>query len=66
MKTDASTSADEHWQFLQGYLGKFVDEFVLTKFDIERKWEEENERKRKEREAEQVTRSELLQSCSSS
>ena len=60
MKTDASTSADEHWQFLQGYLGKFVDEFVLTKFDIERKWEEENERKRKEREAEQVTRSELL------
>ncbi|XP_029185142.2 uncharacterized protein LOC114953141 isoform X2 [Acropora millepora] len=41
MKTDASTSADEHWQFLQGYLGKFVDEFVLTKFDIERKWEEE-------------------------
>lgn len=60
MKTDASTSADEHWQFLQGYLGKFVDEFVPTKFDIERKWEEENERKRKEREAEQVTRSELL------
>lgn len=33
---------------------------MLTKFDIERKWEEENERKRKEREAEQVTRSELL------
>ena len=52
LKKDASTT--EQWQFLESYLGKFVNEFVLTEFDIEKKWEEENERKRKERESEQV------------
>lgn len=50
LKKDASI--EEQWQFLQSYLGKFVDEFVLTKFDIEKKWEEENERRRKEKELE--------------
>ena len=51
IKKDASIT--EQKQFLESYLGKFVDEFVLTEFDIEKKWEEENERKRKEKEAEQ-------------
>ena len=36
------------------YLGKFVNEFVLTEFDIEKKWKEENERKRREEESELV------------
>ena len=48
---DASPA--EQWEFLGSYLGKFVDEFVLTEFDIE-KWKEENERKRREREDGQV------------
>lgn len=48
LKKDASI--EEQWQFLQVYLGKFVDEFVLTEFDIEKKWEEDNERQRKEKE----------------
>ena len=50
LKKDASI--EEQWQFLQSYLGKFVDEFVLTEFDIEKKREEENERRRKEKELE--------------
>ena len=50
LKKDASI--EEQGQFLQSYLGKFVDEFVLTEFDIEKKWEEENERRRKEKELE--------------
>lgn len=49
LKKDASTT--EQWQFLESYLGKFVDEYVLTEFDIEKKWAEENDRKRKEMEA---------------
>ena len=56
IKKDASIS--QQWEFLESYLGKFVDEFVLTEFDIEKKWEEENERRRKEREAEQMGGSE--------
>ena len=48
LKKDASI--EEQWQFLQSYFGKFVDEFVLTEFDIEKKWEEDNERRRKEKE----------------
>lgn len=52
LNKDASTT--EQWQFLESYVGKFVDEFVLTEFDIEKKWEEENERKRKEKEAQQA------------
>lgn len=52
LKKDASQT--EQWKFLRGYLGKFVDEFVLTEFDIEKKWKEENERKRREKESEQV------------
>ena len=30
----------------------YVDEFVLTEFDIEKKWEEEKERKRQQKELE--------------
>jgi len=52
LKKDASPT--EQWKFLGSYLGKFVDEFVLTEFDIEKKWKEENERKRREKESEQV------------
>ena len=40
LKKDASPT--EQWKFLGSYLGKFVDEFVLTEFDIENKWKEEN------------------------
>ena len=53
LKKDASPA--EQWQFLQSYLGKFVDEFVLTEFDIEKKWKEEIERKRREKESEQMS-----------
>lgn len=52
LKKDASPA--EQWKFPGSYLGKFVDEFVLTEFDIEKKWKEENERKRREKESEQV------------
>ena len=52
LKKDASPT--EQWKFLESYLGKFVDEFGLTEFDIEKKWKEENERKRRERESGQV------------
>ena len=52
LKKDVSPT--EPWKFLENYLGKFVDEFVLTEFDIDKKWKEENERKRRERESGQV------------
>ena len=48
LKKDASPT--EQWKFLGGYLGKFV----LTEFDIEKKWKGKNERKRREKESEQV------------
>ena len=54
-KIKEDPSITEQWQFLESCLGKFVDEFVLTEFDIEKKCEEENERKRKEREGERRT-----------
>lgn len=52
LKKDASPT--ELWKFLGSYLGKLVDEYVLTEFDIEKKWNEKNERKRREKESEQV------------
>ena len=33
---DKDASPTEHWKFL----GKFVGKFVLTEFDIEKKWKE--------------------------
>lgn len=37
---DTDASPTEHWKFLGRYQGKFVGKFVLTEFDIEKKWKE--------------------------
>lgn len=47
----------EQWEFLRIFLGKFVDEFVLTEFDIEKKWREAQEEQRHEKENEGSRRS---------
>lgn len=44
------TSVKQQWDFLEEYLGKFVDEFAMTEFDIEKKWREEKEKKKQEME----------------
>lgn len=41
-------SAEDHstqWQILQSHLGKFVDEFVMTEFDVEKAWREQVEQR---------------------
>ena len=38
------------WESLQIQIGKFVDEYVLTEFDIERAWREQLEQKLQEKE----------------
>ena len=37
------------WELLQVHIGKFVDEFVMTEFDIEKTWQEQLEQRRKQR-----------------
>ena len=37
------------WELLQVHIGKFVDEFVMTEFDIEKTWREQLEQRRKQR-----------------
>ena len=37
------------WARLQLHLGKFVDEFVMTEFDIEKSWREQLEQRRQQR-----------------
>lgn len=36
------------WQRLQLHLGKFVDEFVLTEFDVETAWREQAEQRQEQ------------------
>ena len=38
------------WESLQIQIGRFVDEYVLTEFDIERAWQEQREQKLQEKE----------------
>ncbi len=41
-------SAEDHsaqWQIIQSNLGKFVDEFVMTEFDVEKAWREQAEQR---------------------
>ena len=40
---EVQTEKDQlaQWQILQFHLGKFVDEFVLTEFDVEKTWREQ-------------------------
>ena len=37
------------WESLQLHLGKFVDEFVMTEFDIDKVWREQLEQRRQQR-----------------
>lgn len=41
------------WASLQLHLGKFVDEFVMTEFDIEKSWREQLEQRRQQRQCQQ-------------
>ena len=45
------------WERLQLHLGKFVDEFVMTEFDIEKSWREELEQRRQQRQQQLMSRS---------
>ena len=38
------------WESLQIQIGKFVDEYMLTEFDIERAWQEQLEQQCKQKE----------------
>lgn len=42
------------WARLQLHLGKFVDEFVMTEFDIEKSWHEQLEQRRQQRQQQWV------------
>ena len=44
------------WESLQIQIGKFVDEYVLTEFDIERAWREQLEQKLQEKENQRTSR----------
>lgn len=43
-------NAAVQWESLRVQLGKFVDEYVTTEFDIERAWEEKLEQQRQQKE----------------
>ncbi|XP_068723247.1 uncharacterized protein [Montipora capricornis] len=45
------------WESLQIQIGKFVDEYVLTEFDIERTWQEQLEQKLQQKENQMTSRS---------
>ena len=45
------------WERLQSQIGKFVDEYVLTEFDIERTWQEQLEQKLQQKENQRTSRS---------
>ena len=44
------------WESLQIKIGKFVDEYVLTEFDIERAWQEQLGQKLQEKENQRTLR----------
>ena len=44
------------WESLQSQIGKFVDEYMLTEFDIQRAWSEQVEQKLQEKENQRTLR----------
>ena len=52
VQTEQDQSAQ--WQILQFHLGKFVDEFVLTEFDVEKAWREQVEQREEQIREQQI------------